>query len=511
MATFAKLHTAILAYCITLLVSAPFVTAKDSSRPNIVLITINVFRVDHLSIYGYDRVTTPAIDQLSEEALIFTKAYAQAGYTFPNMMSILTSLYPQSHQVLDIMKDQLSAKIQTLPEILSRHGYKTGWFADLHEPHLALEAGYGRGFDDKTRIGLQLEGHESIHQWIKKNRSDNFFIAINTRHTHTPYLPLAPFREHFSAGYGIFPRSDEAYHRQFYQSVITRLKEKDRSLSAIFPPELQIAHPEIFDGQYTPWKIVGLEDLLPPEQRYKIGQLEIDFYNDLINLASKESPEQLIALYDSCILGTDQLIVEPIIRTLKEEGLYDNTLIIVTADHGESHGEHGIYGHGPFNYEQLIHVPLIIKPAKPIQPGYVTTPVMSIDLTPTILESIGISPPFHIQGTSIYQLLDGAPAREYLFGENQESAYLIAGKWKIILDRTALDKTFAEDHLLFDLDNDPGELIDLKKIHTTIYHELRNVVINHLNTVPVYRDTNHHFSDSLDQKTIDRIKKTGYW
>ncbi len=140
----------------------PRFSTSTHQRPNIVLLTVNVLRADHVSSYGYSRTTTPAIDALMKESYVYKNAFAHAGYTMPSMMSIMTSLYPHSHQVYDAFKDELASKVLTLAEILKIHDYQTGWFAKLNLGHLLPKAGFGRGFSYKSDLGLQLEGKERV-------------------------------------------------------------------------------------------------------------------------------------------------------------------------------------------------------------------------------------------------------------------------------------------------------------------------------------------------------------
>ena len=111
---------------------------KPFENYNIVLVFIDTLRADHLSCYGYFRKTSPNIDQLAKGSFVFEQNFTPVTYTLPSFMSIITSLYPNSHAVLDVYKDKLSSRVKTLAQILQTYGYRTAWFAYLHDPQLKI-------------------------------------------------------------------------------------------------------------------------------------------------------------------------------------------------------------------------------------------------------------------------------------------------------------------------------------------------------------------------------------
>lgn len=478
---------------------------------NIVLITVNVLRADHVGAYGYDRDTTPTIDAVAEDSLVFTNGFAQAGYTLANMMSLMTSLYPESHQVLEAYKDKLSPDIKTLAEILRINGYETGWFAPMREAHLSFDVGFGRGFSHTSDIDLQLAGSEKISGWIKEQKGKKFFLFFNARHTHTPYLPLPQYRGRFESGQrGEIPNSLQSFERGFYQYFVAKILREQGSPSAIFSRAVVERNPEVFNNEFIPWKLGKFEELLPLDERYKIGQQEVNYYNSLIDGASKENTDYLISLYDSCILGTDQIALRPIIETLRQENLYDDTLIIITADHGESHGEHNVYGHGMKYYDQLVRVPLIVKMPGQKSGKRVAVPAMSIDLLPTITDVAGLETPHYAQGASLVRLMAENALDRTVFGENHEFAYMRTPEWKLIFNRQQSSEK-GDASQLFQLVEDPEENRDVRSLFPGQYETMSGVLMDHLEKLPRYNDTVYEFAPNFDAKTKERIRKTGYW
>lgn len=487
----------------------------NGERYNVILLTVNVLRADHVSSYGYVRKTTPAIDELAKTSYVFKNAFAQAGYTFPNMISLLTSTYPDSHKVYFAFKDKLSAKVKTLPELFKIFGYQTAWFAVLQEPHLALDAGFERGFDFKGNIDTELKGGEGIPEWIRNHKEKPFFIALNTRHTHGPYFPLKSYRKIFNTGKkGQLIENYDELERKTYAIIVEGIKQSDPGVTELFDEEILKNNKEIFNGSYDAEKFAQLENLIIPEKRHKMGHLMMQTYNNSVDQNDKENLDYLVSLYDACILGTDQEIVKPIIETLKKEMLFDKTLLIVTADHGEAHGEHGIIGHGLQFYDQLIHVPLVIKMPGQSNTKELTDMVQSIDIMPTILDVAGLEKPYNLQGRSLLPVIRGQAEnspREDVYGENYEVGYVRSLKWKLIVNREEFRKKSGMHDMLFNLADDPAELKNVVDEFPVVYKELQEKLQKHFDSLPDFTDQKYEFAPNIDSVTQERIKKTGYW
>ena len=317
---------------------------RQTDLPNILLITLDTTRADHLSCYGYTRATSPHIDALAAEGMVYDRCIATSSWTLPAHASLLTGRFPTSHGAIydpngavvlagilpgewaNYRVSALGDRIETLATVLKRHGYATGGV--VGGPWLKKPFGLGQGFDDYdddeiTNVNGRLA--EQINRralpWIERMADRPFLLFINYFDPHDPYLPPEEFRYHFL----------------------------DTS------------------------KLIG---------------------------GVKATPEQLLALYDAEIHYTDHFLGE-LVDHLKDLGIYDDTWIIITADHGELFGEHDLRGHGLTLYEEEVHIPLIMKyPKRWAKRGRRADLIRLVDIMPIILDRLEIPLPPRLQGTA---------------------------------------------------------------------------------------------------------------
>lgn len=482
---------------------------------NVILIVVNVLRADHLGCYGYHRETSPAIDALAEESFLFKNAFTQSDYTMPNMASIVTSLYPVSHGVYDAYKDQLPSRVYTMAEVMRLHKYRTAWFSVLHLPHLDIDIGFGRGFDDKIELSENFDGVDQLLEWIKGHKDDPFFVAINSRAMHAPYFPLPKYKHKFKKGEkGSIIDNREEFNKAWYHNIINLVNTPGSDLFNVYSEEDLANNKALFNGVYQEEKLKSLRDLMPPEKRHRFGYVNVVTTNTMVDMTNYKNMMYWISLYDACILGVDQELIKPVISALKRFEIYENTLIIITGDHGESLGEHHFLGHNHKFYDEQIHVPLIIKLPKIHKHKKIDGLVQSIDLMPTVFELLSIKIPYTVQGSSLLPLMlknSHETINEYVYGYKRGEGYLRSLEWKLVVDLTKIDQENCNADKLFDLKNDPQELFDLNPKSKEIYKKLRKKFRAHLNSLPFYVDKEHTFSADVDQETRERIKSTGYW
>ena len=335
--------------------------ANKTSRykqPNILLIGIETLRADHVSCLGYARNTTPAIDKLAKEGVVFSRAIASCSWTMPTIMSIFTSLYPDLHKATDGFK-KLPEGITTLAEILKENGYLT--VAVVSSPILNHTFGFSKGFDlyDDFSVGLDIDldlfendktnrNHDIFGSgamtskavnrtavaWFEKNHQKPFFMFVFYFDPHYDYVPPAPF-------------------------------------NTVFDPN--------YEGSIDGRRIASeLRRTTRPAQR------------DL---------DHMIALYDGEILYTDGY-VSKLLEKLKELQLLDETLIIVFGDHGDEFYEHGSTVHGYTLYDEVIHFPLILRwPGAVPQNKQISALVSQVDIMPTILDYLDVEYKGLMQGS----------------------------------------------------------------------------------------------------------------
>ncbi len=341
-----------------------------ASPPNIILISIDTLRRDHVGIYGYHRPTTPAIDAAAREGVIFKHAYTPAPWTLPAHMSLFTGLPPSVHAV-DTRTQKLGGGIQTVTELFRGHGYHTAGFITL--PYVAGKYGFSRGFEHfEECFNTRAPGvTDNALRWLEKhslqkNSEKPFFLFIHFCDVHWPYIPPPGYAEMFG--------------------VDTSTPKWERT------------------GRLMFLKKFSLPGTPMPEHIKK----------------------KVLGLYDGEIRCTDDHI-RRIITRLEKSGAYDNTILAITSDHGEEFKEHNSFGHAHSFYSEVINVPLIIRFPKKIKGGLtVNEPVTTSDIPFTLLALSGLEAPPQFQKYSVDlgRYFSGKPAKR-LSGRKlwMESAY----------------------------------------------------------------------------------------
>jgi choline-sulfatase len=384
-------------------------TEKLYSCPgcNVILITIDSLRLDHLGYMGYERDTSPYLDSIAKEGVVFTRHYAQSSFTPPSLASIMTSQYVAEHGLIDW--NDLSDDKLTISEILKVKGYQTIAFnAGPHLNWVNLDQGFKFNYvGSKDRKGRADRMNRKVLSWLEKERNGKYFMWIHYFDVHRPYTPKKPYRDMYTGGY-----------------------EKAKDPQREFKNRI-----EFFKKVWS-----GERRLTDAEEEY------------------------LISLYDGGISFQDHEIGS-LISKMKTMGALENTIIIITADHGENLNEHQaqpnyFFSHDPTLYDQVTRVPLIFW-ADNLPKGIKTDAyTQSIDIAPTILEMLEIkNNNLHFRGKSLIPLFFGhtMPERD-VFSQCEgweNKRMVISDGYKYILD---LNNNQEE---LFHLSEDPGEIRNL--------------------------------------------------
>jgi len=346
--------------------------SEDVRRPraNVVLLSIDTWRADHLSVHGYARPTSPALEGLARDAIVFDRAFSAAPQTAPSHMSLLTGVPPLAHGIWNIgvgpTTPTLATSIRTLAEMLHAQGYRTAAFTG--GGNVRRETGFGRGFDwfdENAHGGMNGNGLRSLEPasvlaWlaVAKSARAPFFMFLHTYIPHSPYLPPPPYDTRYDPEYrGRIP-SDRA--RFFAQ--------------------------------------IGGRDDTPT--------VNAAFF-DTVDRRSPADLRHLIALYDGeCNAADDAVGV--FLRALDGLGLRDDTIFIVTSDHGEQFLEHGAFVHPTELWDELLHVPLVVAlPATRGRGRHVRALASGLDLVPTVLDLVGLPADPQPMGRSLVPLLAG--------------------------------------------------------------------------------------------------------
>jgi len=445
------------------------VAVACSRVPNVVLISVDSLRADHVGAYGYRRATTPTLDRLAREGVVFTAAESSTSWTLPAHVAMLTGLPDLAHGVITA-RSALPARLQTLAERFEAANYRTVGF--YSGPFLHPVFGFAQGFErylDCTsyRLGdsigdgvdpsnirwavFRTESHDDItnpivlarvRRAIADSDTRRFFFFIHLWDVHYNYIPPPPYDTMFDAGYsGTFDGSQFRNTAAFARSL------------------------------------------------------------------SRRDVRHLVALYDGEIRSTDDTI-GAILQAMSERGMLDDTLVVITSDHGDELLDHKGVGHRHTLYEELVHIPLILWWPKRLAPARVDAVVRMIDVAPTVLDLAGLLPFDDAVGRSLVPLIDGRPEPQRPAVSELRAAPPVPNQAALRLgDRKLIADLDARSATAFDLAADPHEhhplppdaAGDLAEMLESIRNEYRARRIGDAEAPPV-----------LDAITDEHLRALGY-
>lgn len=376
---------------------------EHTPAKNVVVLVVDTLRADKLRPFNPgSRVETPTIDRLAKEGTVFRLAQAPENWTKPSVASILTGLHPQTHRQ-KTGSSALPSSALLLSEHLKHQGFTTGGF--VANGYVSDRFGFDQGWDHFTnyiREGKSTEAKdvfEEAAEWISANKDDRFFAYVQTIDPHVPYDPPGEY--------------------------------------------LRMYDPSEYTGQVKP-RMTG--DLL---ERAKRRPPEVVF--------TEADKRRLEGLHDGEVTQHDHFLGKFIDR-LVELGVWEDTLLVVTSDHGEEFNDHGSWGHGHSIYQELLHVPLMFRLPEGVPAGRVVDDAVStLDVSATVTELVGVEPMAANEGTTLTPFMWGLPpARPAVaFSDFQDDRRVVtAGRWKFIV-RGNLTST------MFDLAADPREQHEL--------------------------------------------------
>jgi arylsulfatase A-like enzyme len=410
--------------------AAPAPGRSATNPRNVVLVSLDTLRADHVSAYGYERPTSPNLDRLAAEGILFEQAFSHAPHTAQSHMSLFTSLYPGEHGVHNFQDGppvRLDDEIPTLAELLQSSGYRTRGV--VSGGNISGSLGFDRGFDRYDELNRHPRLFPAALEALRELAATEgpFFLFVHTYQAHDPYVPPPEFA-------GLF--SDPSYDGSLIgtQDELARLSDGE------------------YEGQHRAfWDSFDRE---------RPGDLR-----------------QLVAQYDAVIRATDGGL-GALLAELEALGLEAETAVVVLSDHGEEFAEHGGFVHHQL-YQEVLHVPLVLRFPGLASGVRVQRRVRLIDVLPTITDYLGIEAPDHTQGESMLPLIsdpvsDGASERP-LFAQlpSAEMSALYVGNWKALarpphVGRRSFEIGRWAFHIerttnrskLFDLKTDAGEVGD---------------------------------------------------
>jgi arylsulfatase A-like enzyme len=433
------------------------------SRPNIILITLDTTRVDHLSAYGYERDTSPQLDRLAADALRYDSAYAVTSWTLPSHASLFTGKFPSAHgSQMDLLGSlnlvqsggikgpegwgqyrarPLSKLEVTLAQVLGQSGWATG--AVVAGPWMKRVFGLDRGFehyDDSNFVSLAAVGElngrpaqdvsRAAIKYLDDHAHEPFFLFLNYYDPHEPYLPS-------------------------------------------------------LKGLMRYWKGGEVSD--PPQPEFRVAQ------------------------YDAEIRAMDRHLGY-FLDHLRKLELYEDAWIIVTADHGELTGEFGVFGHGDSLSEPELRIPLIVKqPGKDRPRGVRSTLVQQVDVMPTLLRALDLPFPPNMQGGVLEDPAHPIVAEVYPIppGDGSKKPWRQRGSWQVLIDGDfKLTLGGLGRHGLYDLRSDPKELNNLVWSEPERFEKMRDALTSYLESLPTPGEIGS--ATELDAETRELLRALGY-
>jgi arylsulfatase A-like enzyme len=476
--------------------SAPGGGGRAGSTPvaeppfHILLITLDALRADHLGCYGYPRPTSPAMDGLAAEGVLFRQAQVPRGQTWPALSSLLTGRYPLDHGVRD-NSNYPGDSLEMLPSRLKEGGYVTAAFL----------ANFGDAIRSKKKIGLDRLARADVSSatpqnqwddnmteqainWIRENSNRSTFTWVHLMNPHRPYDPPAAERELFVP--------DDSYDGW----LDDRLSLADLN-QGIRDGRIPLTGEQFDEFVHAPyWKSWLAADYLGLMQKQD-WHLTFDQLLDLIILQQADLTaadlDYILSRYDAEIRTADGCVGR-LLETVDQLGLKDRTLVILASDHGdELYDRNHYFFHSSSIYQGVLHVPLILRWPGHIPPAATVDSLVEItDLLPTVLDSAGLPQPEGLPGHSLLPMIGTQEAAPESFafaemlhrlpeGQNAEppmdAAYSVRdARWKLVLNPSGLHSRkvpyaclpgrgypIARQEL-YDLLRDPGEernLLDL--------------------------------------------------
>jgi arylsulfatase A-like enzyme len=479
-----------------LLLFLPGRVAMGASDRNVLLVTLDTTRADRLGCYGYDRDTSPTVDAVAADAVLFSRAYSVVPLTTPSHVSIMTGLHPVNHRIYRNAQP-VPDELVTMAELLKARGYSTAAFvsAIVLSGRSKIDDGFDSysgvverprrpSGDPRRRMRSADETVDAALGWLTRHRSEKFFLWLHLYEPHLPYLPPDEYGRKFDPAYATYRNKMES-----------RLKGGGDVA----------AHGDDQPGPGRPERPPHLHGREPGAFPRPMPAAEVT---------------RMRSAYDGEIAFADAQLSR-VVGFLKKEKLYDETIVIIMADHGEIlYEKRQYFGHHRFMYEGALEIPLICR-IPGVGARRLDERITNVDILPTLLDALGIEATPPGDGVSFWPLIrDGREVEErpyeILVSHTQQPGPILervfdptgvlSGQWKLLVTHGggAPDATFE----LYDLKSDPAEAKNLydATAESPIARQLRGYLDSYLEVLkdrPIRPEV-------IDPETEERLRSLGY-
>lgn len=466
---------------------------------NVVIIDADILRADAVDCKNKKEATPNICDFFSKNTLVFKNHISQSALTKPSYVSMLTSLYPTSHGIWDEMFLSLDSRIVTLPQILNENGYQTIFVGPYPHPQLIYK-GYSRIISG-SNTNLLTQSIENASR-----QSQPLFLYFYTADLHFPYLKkkkMSSSRQ-ISTPAGA-PKTEEEFTKVLGEYLVNHYGE-------IFKPEALSEYPELFgenreknaDEISRLFRKLFVNPALSAKYLFYGWKAVFDSYMQSIDPNNPEHIKYLKAEYLDSIRYLDYELGKAL-SLLNSSTLSQNTIVILTSDHGEEFYEHGSLNHSNKPYQELISIPLLFK-----LPGIKSTDVYGlsqiIDLMPTLFDFLGIRQNPQFQGKSLLPLIENPSyaINEYQIAQRLGYTTYIKDSWKIII------KNDTEPIGLYNLSDDPDEQNNLISVEKNRVYSMNQEYKKIFDSMEKY-DSNRLYEEQLNPERRKQLIEEGYF
>lgn len=373
--------------------------SEPAAPPNVVLVSMDTLRADRLGAYGNERGLSPNLDAFAEEAVLFERAYAQSNITLLSHASLFTGRYASELGPVDYDL-RLPEQAPDLAEVLGLYGWETAAF--VGGAHLSPGFGFADDFDHyrvPTQMGSLFHTVPAAIQWLDERTTDDpFFLFVHAYDTHTRYIKPTPLG---------LSQAEPGYQGPAMRILYTYPGIRHAMADWLIERGEVLEHWDL--DRIRVWDRRVREEMRAAARAGRVPGEPLE----------PEDIQFVRDVYDGAVLYADAFF-GVLLGELRARGLYENTLVVMLSDHGESLGEEGIFGHSYSLRDDDLHVPLVIRFPEGRGGGRrVAGPVALLDVLPTVLDEADVPPPAGIHGHSLrpWSQGGGGPLHEHVFTE----------------------------------------------------------------------------------------------